>query len=50
MAEGLNVYLVKLDEQDASDLGFEEMTKRIEETQPMTFEKIIQYKMDLLWK
>ena len=50
MAEGLNVYLVKLTDKDPSELGFEQITKLIEQTNAMTFETLIQYRMELLWK
>ena len=50
MAEGLNVYLVELQEKDASELGFEQITKLIEETDPMSFEKLMKHRMNLLWK
>lgn len=51
MAEGLNVYLVELsDNLDPSDLGFHEITKLISETEVMNFEKLMKYRIDLLWK
>ena len=49
MAEGLNVYFVELQEGDASELGFQEITQRIADTDIMTFESVMQKKMNLLW-
>ena len=48
--EGLNVYFIELKEQDASDLGFQRITEIIENTGVMTFEKLMQLQMGLLWK
>ena len=50
MGEGLNVYFIELKEQDASDLGFQRITEIIENTGVMTFEKLMQLQMGLLWK
>ena len=50
MAEGLNVYLVEMQDKDPSDLGFEKITELIDETEPMTFAKLTEYKLGLLWK
>ncbi len=50
MGEGLNVYFIELKEQDASDLGFRCITEIIENTGVMTFEKLMQLQMGLLWK
>lgn len=50
MKEGLNVYFVALQDQDASELGFEEITKRIAETDKLTFQSMINYQMGILWK
>jgi DNA primase len=50
MKEGLNVYFVELQEQDASELGFEEITNRISETTQLTFQSLINYQMGILWK
>ena len=49
MAEGLNVYFVELQDGDASELGFQEITQRIADTDIMTFESVMQKKMNLLW-
>jgi len=50
MSEGINVYFVELSDKDPSDLGFEEIRELINRTEPMNFEKLMQYKMELLWK
>jgi DNA primase len=49
MAEGLNVYFVELEKEDASDLGFERITEILENTELLTFERVMQLKMGLLW-
>lgn len=50
MKEGLNVYFVALQDEDASQLGFEEITKRITDTDKLTFQSMINYQMGILWK
>ena len=50
MKEGLNVYFVELQDKDASELGFEEITKRISDTTQLTFQSLINYQMGILWK
>jgi hypothetical protein len=49
MAEGLNVYFVELQNQDAAELGFERITEIIENTDVLTFERLMQLKMGLIW-
>jgi len=49
MSDGLNVYFVELQNKDASDLGFEKITDILENTTLLTFEKIMQLKMNMLW-
>lgn len=49
MAEGLEVYFVELQDQDASELGFHEITKIIENTDLLTFERVMELKMGLIW-
>lgn len=49
MAEGLNVYFVELQQEDASDLGFERIREILENTELLTFERVMQLKMGLLW-
>ena len=49
MAEGLNVYFVELENQDASDLGFQRIREILNDTDILTFERVMQLKMNLLW-
>jgi DNA primase len=49
MAEGLNVYFVELQDKDASELGFEQITEIIENTDILTFERVMELRMGLLW-
>ena len=49
MGEGLNVYFVELQNEDASELGFERITNILADTDVLTFERLMQLKMDLLW-
>ena len=50
MGEGLNVYFIELTDLDASELGFHRITEIIENTGVMTFEKLMQLQLGLLWK
>jgi len=50
MNEGLNVYFVELQDKDASELGFEAITKRISNTAQMSFEDLMMMRMEMLWK
>ena len=49
MAEGLNVYFINLKNGDASELGFEKITKILADTDVLTFESLMKLKMDMLW-
>jgi DNA primase len=49
MAEGLNVYFVELQDEDASELGFKKITEIIENTDLLTFERVMELKMGLIW-
>jgi DNA primase len=49
MAEGLNVYFVELATEDASDLGFQQIREILNNTDILTFERVMQLKMNLLW-
>jgi DNA primase len=49
IAEGLNVYFVELQSEDASELGFRQITEIIENTDILTFERIMELKMGLIW-
>lgn len=51
MGEGLNVYFIELEnDADASELGFKQINKIIEETPLLTFERVMELRMSLLWK
>ena len=49
MAEGLNVYFVELQSEDASELGFEKITNILANTDVLTFERLMQLKMGMIW-
>ena len=49
MNEGLNVYFVELQDKDASDLGFQQIRQILNDTDILTFERVMQLKMNLLW-
>ena len=49
MGEGLNVHFIELQDQDASELGFQQITKIIENTDLLTFERVMELKMGLIW-
>ena len=47
MNNGIEVYFVDLQEKDPAEIGFEKMSQLIKETQKLTFEKFIMYKLNL---
>ena len=49
MSEGLNVHFIELRDGDASELGFQQINNIIENTDVLTFERLMQLKMDMLW-
>ena len=49
MGEGLNVHFIELQDQDASELGFQQITKIIENTDLLTFERVMELKMGMIW-
>jgi DNA primase len=49
MSEGLNVYFVNLKNSDASELGFEKITQILADTDVLTFERLMELKMGMLW-
>ena len=49
IGEGLNVYFVELQDADASELGFHQITEILENTIILTFERIMELRMGLLW-
>jgi DNA primase len=49
MGEGLNVHFVELVNEDASELGFEQITEILENTDLLTFERVMELRMGLIW-
>lgn len=49
MAEGLNVYFVELRDKDPSELGFYAINEILQNTDVLTFERLMQLKMGMLW-
>lgn len=49
MAEGLNVHFIELESQDASEIGYHGITEIIENTDILTFERVMELRMGLLW-
>jgi DNA primase len=49
MAEGLNVHFVELQDKDASELGFKQITEILENTDLLTFQRVMELRMGLLW-
>jgi DNA primase len=49
MAEGLNVYFIELKNEDASELGFQRITEILADTDVLTFERLMELKMGMLW-
>ena len=47
MAEGKEVYLVDLQDKDPSEMGFENFTKLIQTTQPLTYYNLLERKLTL---
>lgn len=47
MSNGINVYFVDLAQKDPAEIGFEKMIQIIKDTPPLTFSKLIEYKLDL---
>jgi DNA primase len=45
MNEGIGVYVVKLDDSDPSEMGFDNINKKIMETKPLTLRKLMEYKL-----
>jgi Ran GTPase-activating protein (RanGAP) involved in mRNA processing and transport len=46
--EGKEVYLVELKDKDPSEMGFENFTKLIQTTQPLTFSNLFEKKLELI--
>ena len=47
MAEGKEVYLVNLQDKDPSEMGFENFTKLIQSTIPLTYSGLLEKKLQL---
>ena len=47
MKHGIEVYLVELPGKDPSELGYDKVNALILETPPLTFRRIIEYKLKL---
>ena len=50
MAEGLNVYFIELKDKDPNELGYKYITKQIQDTYKFSFERLMELRMNLLWK
>jgi hypothetical protein len=49
MSEGLNVYFIELQNEDAAELGFQRINEIIQDTDVLTFERLMQLKMGMIW-
>lgn len=49
MGEGLNVYFVELENEDASELGFKKITNILADVEVLTFERLMELRMGLIW-
>jgi hypothetical protein len=47
MSEGKEVYLVDMQDKDPSEMGFENFTKLIQDTYPLTFSSLLGKKLTL---
>ena len=45
MNEGIEVSVVELKDSDPSEMGFEEINKKIKNTPPLTLKKLMEYKL-----
>ena len=50
MSEGLNVYFVELKDKDPNELGYKKITQTLEDTYKFSFERMMELKIDSLWK
>ena len=50
MREGINVHLVKLNEKDPNELGYKNITEKIQDTYQFSFEEMMQMEINSLWK
>jgi alcohol dehydrogenase class IV len=45
MNEGIEVYVVELNDSDPSEMGFDEINKKIKNTEPLTLRRLMEYKL-----
>ena len=50
MAEGLNVYFIELTDLDPNELGYKKITEQIHDTYKFSFQRMMELKMNSLWK
>ena len=50
MAEGLNVYFIKLETEDPNELGYKKITEKIQDTYKFSFEEMMTLEINSLWK
>ena len=48
MSYGKEVYMVELEGKDANEIGFEAFLNTIEQTQPLTFQSLLEKKIQLI--
>jgi hypothetical protein len=48
MSYGKEVYMVELEGKDANEIGFEAFLNTIEQTQPLTFQSLLEKKLQLI--
>ena len=50
MDEGIEVHLVKLDKEDPNELGYKNITDKIQDTYKFSFEEMMTLEINSLWK
>ena len=50
MDEGIEVHLVKLDKEDPNELGYKNITEKIQDTYKFSFEEMMTLEINSLWK
>ena len=45
MNEGIEVFVIELEDSDPSELGFESFYKLLKNTEPLTLRKLMEYKL-----
>ena len=48
MSYGKEVYMVELEGKDANEIGFESFLNTLEQTEPLTFQSLLEKKLQLL--